>query len=778
MKSPYETLADAISSRPYIVAGVVVAVLIVALFGSTLVSMKTGSDTYMDKTKPAGVLLDKYTNTFSSDAIILIVESDNILDPDVLSYMDRIESDIAVQQYITSVSGLPDYLKAMNGGDLPSSIAAVKNTFNQIPADQQKYLLPSGMMTLVTITLEPGLPDGKNYQVLTQLDSLIATSQPPPGVEIIVSGNPAFEQEMQNMMGPEMGSLIGLAMLLMIVAMLFLFRYVRYSLLPVAIVGCGIITTFGIMGLAHIPISMIVIAAFPVMIGIGIDYAIQFQSRFDDEVRKSSIPEAVFTTVTRSGPAILFAMVSTALGFLALAISPLPMVGDFGLICIVGVSSCYLSALIIVPTFATLVQYTPKSPKKRGESSKTANGSITDHYNHLLGLTATKVARHAVIILVVLFVIACIGLQLDNKVPINTDEDTFVPPGMPAKIDMDKVTRTLGSMDTLPVYVRTAGVMDIKTLEWMAGFGDYLKNKHYEVSGVTSIATIIADVNGGKIPSSQVEVDEILATIPEKTKSAYLYGNLEAVVKINTIEMTIPHAESLLNVIRDDLVWYGQPPGMESQMTGMSVMFADLIKDIKDSKNPMTFLGFGLIGAFLLVLYRKISAIGPIIPIMMIVGWNGAIMYLLKIDYNPMTACLGAMTIGVASEYTILIMERYEEERERGMDLYSAIETAIQKIGMAITISGCTTVFGFSALTLATFPILANFGLVTVITVAFSVIGAIMVMPAVIVCMDRISHHAKAGCPSSNGRYTFWKKIFENRKILNISAILHEGETK
>ena len=120
----------------------------------------------------------------------------------------------------------------------------------------------------------------------------------------------------------------------------------------------------------------------------------------------------------------------------------------------------------------------------------------------------------------------------------------------------------------------------------------------------------------------------------------------------------------------------------------------------------------------------------------MIVGWNGAIMYIFCIDYTPMTAVLGSMTIGIASEYTILIMERYNEERNNGADMYDAIQTGVQKVGTAITVSGLTTVFGFSALMLSSFNIIQNFGMVTVITVGFSLIGSIIVMPAVLSLMD------------------------------------------
>ncbi|NMA10533.1 MAG: MMPL family transporter, partial [Methanomicrobiales archaeon] len=107
-------------------------------------------------------------------------------------------------------------------------------------------------------------------------------------------------------------------------------------------------------------------------------------------------------------------------------------------------------------------------------------------------------------------------------------------------------------------------------------------------------------------------------------------------------------------------------------------------------------------------------------------------------------AVLGSMTIGVASEYTILIMERCEEELARGMEFLDAVQTAVQKIGTAITVSGLTTVFGFSALTFSTFNIISNFGIVTVISVGFSLVGAIVVMPAILALTYRLSGRSRA----------------------------------
>jgi len=139
------------------------------------------------------------------------------------------------------------------------------------------------------------------------------------------------------------------------------------------------------------------------------------------------------------------------------------------------------------------------------------------------------------------------------------------------------------------------------------------------------------------------------------------------------------------------------------------------------------------------LVYRHFHAISPLVPIIAIVGWNAVAMYILGIAYTPMTATMGSMTIGVAAEYTILVMERYAEEEERLHDPIAAIQESVQKIGTAITVSGLATFFGFSALCLASFPIISNFCIVTLIAVGFSLLGAIFIMPAVLSIMGQLT---------------------------------------
>jgi len=745
MKNPYEWLASAINNRTWTVAGVAAAVFILALLGLSMVSMETGEDTYLDKTTPRGALLDHYMETYGSDAIMLLYEADNVRDPEILRYIDNLQEDLRGERYVESVSGVVDALKQANGGILPSSKAEIDAIIAQVPAETVEQMMPSGLMTIGVINLEPGVGLDTQKQVLGNVRSTIAISNPPPGLTVTVTGNPAFAQDMMEDMGTETGTLILVAMVLMVVAVGLLFSHVRYSLLPVAIVAIGLISTFGLMGLFGIPISMVVVGSFPVLIGIGIDYGVQFHARFDDEVRQKTIPEAVWATVTQMGPSVLIAMSATALGFIAMFFAPVPMVADFGIVCTIGIASCYIAALVIVPIFAIVTRYQPKNgkPTTGDATSQPSKGALMERYDRFLGRLAYTVAKHPLPVIMLFAVVAAGGFYLDQSVPVSADEKTFVPDDMPALLSLEKLIRVMGSTTTIPVVVSADDVLSPDTLAWIDRFGIYEQEHNDKITGVTSVATLVRDYNGGVLPSTEREVDTVVARIPESTLSRYLNGNMEAVLEFSTVEMEMSVARDLVKRMQDDVAWSNPPAGVTVKITGSLEMFAAVMDDISESRVYMTVIGFAFILIFLILVYRKFNAISPIIPIVFIVGWNGGIMYMLGLDYTPLTAVLGSMTIGVASEYTVLIMERCEEELARGTPFLEAIQTAVQKIGTAITVSGLTTVFGFAALIVSNFNIISNFGIVTVLSVAFSSLGAIVVMPALLALMYRFTGRSR-----------------------------------
>jgi predicted RND superfamily exporter protein len=238
----FEAIAGTINRRPALVACLLVAVFCIALYGMSFISMQTGTEVYLDKYSEKGILNTRYTDSFQSDSLILIIETNDPLNPDVLTYIDTLEASVRQQQNIKSVNGIVDLLKAANGGKLPQSKAEIYTIVAKIPPEVQKTAVPSNVMTLVQIQLDEGLSEKVRNGALANIQKVVSTSDPTPGTKVTVTGSPAFSKEMSSSLGKDMGMLIGGAMILIIIVMGILFGYVRYRFMPVALVGVGLIT--------------------------------------------------------------------------------------------------------------------------------------------------------------------------------------------------------------------------------------------------------------------------------------------------------------------------------------------------------------------------------------------------------------------------------------------------------------------------------------------------------------------------------------------------------
>jgi hypothetical protein len=430
------------------------------------------------------------------------------------------------------------------------------------------------------------------------------------------------------------------------------------------------------------------------------------------------------------------------------------MIRSFGMVAIIGVMTCYCISLIGMPTLAILLNYKPKHeepevcyavgegacdslPDKQGERRQGSHEGWS--YARFLTDTSVKIAKNPVPLLLVVGLIAVIGFQLDAAIPIDSNENSFVPSDMPAKISMDTVARVIGSTDSATIYFEGQSVTDLDTLKWMKQFQDYELSHHSELTRATSIVTYVLAYNNGVMPETQSQLDEVLNRIPDSVKRPYISGSMNAVVEFGTIKLESKPQESLKEQMINDIAFLEPPVGITVQPSGRFDLFTTLMTAMGSSKDTMTYLGFILIFVYLVLVYRHFHAISPLVPIIAIVGWNAMAMYMLGINYSPLTATLGSMTIGVAAEYTILVMERYAEEEERLHNPLAAIQESVQKIGTAITVSGLATFFGFSALCLASFPIVSNFGITTLLAVGFSLMGAIFIMPAVLSVMGQFT---------------------------------------
>jgi len=131
-----------------------------------------------------------------------------------------------------------------------------------------------------------------------------------------------------------------------------------------------------------------------------------------------------------------------------------------------------------------------------------------------------------------------------------------------------------------------------------------------------------------------------------------------------------------------------------------------------------------------------VKAVVPVIAVTIVTGLSCIVMFLLQMKYTPLSVTLGALTIGIGIDFSILHMERYYEEKAKGHPPREAMRIATAKIGNAIFSSACTVIAGFGALAVSSFSILSNFGVVTIIDFLLALCSAFVVMPPLLVTLD------------------------------------------
>jgi predicted RND superfamily exporter protein len=200
---------------------------------------------------------------------------------------------------------------------------------------------------------------------------------------------------------------------------------------------------------------------------------------------------------------------------------------------------------------------------------------------------------------------------------------------------------------------------------------------------------------------------------------------------MNIVDLSDEEFDELLTEL--ETYFSGLSVDFDITVTGQSIIDVELMKSLTTGRYEITLIGLGLIFLSLFAIYRKFyRAILPLLPIILIVGWSGLMMYLFDMSYTPLTATLGALIMGIGTEFTILITERYEEEKHKQKSDKEAIRVSLAKMSNPILVSALTTMGGFSALIFSDFVILSNFGIMTLVNISLALISTLVVLPAIL----------------------------------------------
>jgi hydrophobe/amphiphile efflux-3 (HAE3) family protein len=578
-------------------------------------------------------------------------------------------------------------------------------------------------------------------------------------VEVTVTGGPMIMQEVQGMMMGTMTVMMGLAvaLLFLIIAVIFKVRgFFAWRWLPLGVVVIGTIYTFGVMGYLSVPLTMVSMAVFPVLLGLGIDYGIQVHNRYNEEGTNKSAAKAIIETITHMGPVVGIALVASCLGLCAMFFSPVPMVRDFGLMLIIGMAASYVVAMFPL----TVILYWRHRSKDNNNDNKNGDKVIIKvevkeeekgFLERGLQRIAPWVIKSPKLILPIALLLTVGGVIADFYIDIEFDETKWISTNSPVMQKVRKLSDVSEGLANFNILVEGDDLANPAIMEWMLALKqDILDDKAANVDdvkhieSVNTIADTILQTNSDVMPDTSDGIKDVLINdIPEAQQSNLVIngsGNVypKANIILTASKWDIETVEGLREKLNDYVA--NPPDGVSAAVTGGPILQSEVKNAMTGSRSKITFIsiGFILAGLFLMFKFDILKAIVATLPVVLIIGWSALVMFALGMKYTPLTAALGALVIAIGVEFTILLMSRYYEERGRGVEPHKAMTTAMTKIGRAITASALTTIGGFAALLFAfDFTILQDFGIITMINVFFALAVTIIVLPSLVVIVDR-----------------------------------------
>ncbi len=637
-----------------------------------------------------------------------------------------------------------------------ADIAATTERLGAIPPDQQTLDDPAYVQFLlydnsgqVRKALRPFFPDDTHALMITRLDgnmsikdegaasdAVVAAAKGLqfPNASTITTGAPVLLKDINDYLQGGMLTLGGIAVAVMVI-ILMLFFNVRWRLLPLAVVILGVIWAFGLAGFIGIPLTLVTIAGLPVMLGIGIDYAIQMHSRIEEEVIIDQSPHPIQEAARGLGPALLVVTFDAVFAFLAIQFSRVPMVREFGWLLTVGIVAICASSIINPLAILGMREY--RSPTKARDFSEGRLGRLVVWLGSLPGSFALPLALVSVLVFVG-------GSLVEHDIKLETDPINWVNQDSQVIKDLRSVEEEIGGSSELGVFVTSTDgrtLFNQPTVDYVNEFTQREFERFPDVLlvGSSIVATVadLTDVPGAK--PQNPEADTVKAAWEVAPKDVQTSTASPDGKNFNIIMLTKPGSLEDRAVVVDGFRRDAQPPeGTKLTPSGLAVVGVGLLENLEANLTQLTWYAVGFVFLFLLVRLRSFTrALLSMVPVLVASGVATLAIWALGIELSPMTAVGGPLVVATCTEFTSLILLRYIEERRRGLEPRAAIDVTAARTGRAFIVSAMTAIAGVAVISFSSLPLLRNFGLFVAIKIAIALLAALVVLPPLIIWADK-----------------------------------------
>jgi hydrophobe/amphiphile efflux-3 (HAE3) family protein len=564
------------------------------------------------------------------------------------------------------------------------------------------------------------------------------------GTTITVTGAPVLLKDLNDYLKGGLVQLGGIAVVVMAGLLLVLFN-VRWRLLPLGVILVACIWTFGLAGYLGVPLSVVTIAGLPVLLGMGIDYAIQVHARVEEEVIIDRADHPIQETSRQLMPGLVATTTIAVLAFVSLQVARVPMIRDFGVLLALGIAVVLVASAVI--PLAALGHREYRSPTQGGDFRTGALGRLVVR----LGSLPPVMAVPFVVASAAIFVG---GLAVEGELQLQTDVVQWVNQETQNRKDVATLHREADTSSELGTYVIapfTEALFTDETVAWVHAYTqdqlDRFPDQLKRASSIVTPLSYLLEIDGASdLPPTGEQVRKTYEAAPDAIR-AFTVSTTEGSTALNVLHTTRPSTLAELSVVVDHIRDTADPPDeLRATPSGLAVVGVGLLQNLETGRAQLTYLAIGVVFLFLALRLRSlVRGVLCLVPVLIATGAASLVAFALDLKLSPMTAVGGPIVIAVCAEFTTLILWRFVEDRNRGLHPQAASDVAAARTGRAFILSALTGVVGVAVIATSSLPILRDFGIIVAMNVIVALLSALVVLPPMLVWADRPGRHWVSG---------------------------------
>lgn len=725
----------------FIITGVISALIIPRI--------KTDPDirNYIPESIGSRAETDKIESEFGVQDMIMILFSDGIIiNPDNLNNIKKID------RSISRISSISDRISPFTVKSIKSEegMMVVDPLIRRIPTDTagQKELgkeitengfaanivfSPDLTSAAITATLSSSVPEKITLQ---KIDS--AVSADGGNMQILKGGLPYIRKYLLEEVNSDAFLLIPAALVIMLLVLKLNLGTWRSVLIPFSIVVITTALSMALLPLFGWKMSLITVLVPVILIAVANNYGIYLVARFQElslrypEASQKELTEMLLGSLNMP---ILFSGLTTIAGLLGLMMHSIIPARQAGILSAAGISAALLMSLIVIPA---MIYVSGISKFIRNDNPKT-----TLRFDRALGRLSELIINRNGMILGISLAIVIVFAAGIFLIRINTNQENYFSEKHPVRKASEIINSKYGGSQTISVMIE-GDILDPELLNGIDRISTWADGQE-GVGNVFSISQIVREMSKAIYTRDEDGYDRIPDTREGIAQMFELYnmsGNPDdyrrlldpAYTKAHIlIKLAKPDNEVIMSVKSgiDDL-----SAGFRGKVTtgGYALIMADFAHSI--IRGQISSLIFAVVTVFLLlsIIFRSVKGgligsiplIASIIVLLGFMGYSG-------IELDAATALLSSIMIGVGVDFTIQYIWCYNLKVNSGLSFTEAVPEAMRTIGRSIIINALGVMSGFAALIFSGFTSIRFFGYLVIISIGSCLLGALLVIPAILV---------------------------------------------